>query len=72
MPGRPCAGLPALVNALANRTAETLSAVEGARSTLAESVADLIGRMGNSSAQLGPQPHADRWLAGGVTSSRCG
>ncbi|RUV80350.1 kinesin, partial [Mesorhizobium sp. M1A.F.Ca.IN.022.07.1.1] len=42
----------ALVNALANRTAETLSAVEGARSTLADSVADLIGRMTTSSAQL--------------------
>ena len=42
-----------LVNALASRTAETLSAVEGARSTLADSVADLIGRMGKSSAQLG-------------------
>ncbi|TIN32130.1 MAG: kinesin, partial [Mesorhizobium sp.] len=43
----------ALVDALASRTAETLSAVEGARSTLADSVADLIGRMSTSSAQLG-------------------
>ena len=34
----------ALVNALASRTAETLSAVEGARIDLAEGVADLIGR----------------------------
>ncbi|RWL52677.1 MAG: kinesin, partial [Mesorhizobium sp.] len=42
-----------LVNALASRTAETLSAVEGARSSLADSVADLIGRMTTSSAQLG-------------------
>ncbi|RWB24100.1 MAG: kinesin, partial [Mesorhizobium sp.] len=42
-----------LVNALASRTAETLSAVEGARSTLADSVADLIGRMSTSSSQLG-------------------
>ncbi|RVC42357.1 kinesin, partial [Mesorhizobium sp. M4A.F.Ca.ET.090.04.2.1] len=43
----------ALVNALASRTAETLSAVEGARSTLADSVAELIGRLSTSSAQLG-------------------
>ncbi|WP_432421221.1 hypothetical protein [Mesorhizobium huakuii] len=43
----------ALVNALASRTAETLSAVEGARSSLSDSVADLIGRMTNSSSQLG-------------------
>jgi ABC-type transporter Mla subunit MlaD len=43
----------ALVDALASRTAETLSAVEGARSTLADSVADLIGRMSTSSSQLG-------------------
>ncbi|TPN64443.1 kinesin, partial [Mesorhizobium sp. B1-1-5] len=43
----------ALVNALASRTAETLSAVEGARSSLSDSVADLIGRMTTSSAQLG-------------------
>ncbi|TIM65572.1 MAG: kinesin, partial [Mesorhizobium sp.] len=43
----------ALVDALASRTAETLSAVEGARSTLADSVADLIGRMSTSSGQLG-------------------
>ena len=43
----------ALVNALASRTAETLSAVEGARSSLADSVADLIGRMTTSSSQLG-------------------
>ena len=43
---------PRSVNALASRTAETLSAVEGARSTLAEGVSDLIGRLAASSAQL--------------------
>ncbi|RUY48837.1 kinesin, partial [Mesorhizobium sp. M7A.F.Ca.CA.001.12.1.1] len=43
----------ALVDALASRTAETLSAVEGARSSLSDSVADLIGRMTKSSSQLG-------------------
>ena len=42
----------ALVNALASRTAETLAAVDGARSTLAESVDDLIGRLAASSSQL--------------------
>jgi ABC-type transporter Mla subunit MlaD len=42
-----------LVNALASRTAETLSAVEGARSTLAEGVNSLIGKLTDSSAQLG-------------------
>ena len=41
-----------LVNALANRTAETLAAVEGARSTLSENVDDLIGRLSASSSQL--------------------
>jgi hypothetical protein len=42
----------ALVDALASRTAETLSAVEGANSTLAESVQSLIARMTASSSQL--------------------
>ncbi|MGO4840191.1 hypothetical protein AB4144_48885, partial [Rhizobiaceae sp. 2RAB30] len=43
----------ALVNALANRTAETLSAVDGARSGLAKGVSDLIDRLSASSRQLG-------------------
>ena len=43
----------ALVNALANRTAETLAAVDGARRTLSENVDDVIGRLSASSAQLG-------------------
>src|SRR5690606_15679065 len=42
-----------LSNALANRTAETLSAVENARATLAENINDLIGRLGTSSQGLG-------------------
>ncbi|MBN9272725.1 MAG: kinesin, partial [Mesorhizobium sp.] len=42
-----------LVDAIAARTAETLSAVDGARSTLADNVSDLIGRMTASSSQLG-------------------
>ena len=42
----------ALVNALANRTAETLAAVEGARTTLSEGVTDLIDRLSASSSQL--------------------
>ena len=43
----------ALVNALANRTAETLAAVDGARRTLSENVDDVIGRLSASNAQLG-------------------
>jgi ABC-type transporter Mla subunit MlaD len=42
----------ALAEAIASRTAETLSSVENARNALAESVSGLIGRMGQSSAQL--------------------
>jgi ABC-type transporter Mla subunit MlaD len=42
-----------LSSALANRTAETLSAVENARATLAENINDLIGRLGASSQGLG-------------------
>ncbi|MGD9915628.1 MAG: kinesin, partial [Rhizobiaceae bacterium] len=42
----------ALVNALASRTAETLAAVDGARSELAGGVADLIDRLSASSDQL--------------------
>ena len=41
-----------LVNAMANRTAETLAALEGARSTLSDNVNDLIGRLSASSSQL--------------------
>src|SRR5690606_2031822 len=41
-----------LVDALANRTAETLSAVEGARNSLATGVSGLIENLGTSSAQL--------------------
>lgn len=41
-----------LVNALASRTAETLAAVNGARSSLSESINDLIGRLSASSSQL--------------------
>ena len=42
-----------LVNALASRTAETLSAVEGARDNLASGVSSLIDRLAASSSQLG-------------------
>ncbi len=41
-----------LADAIASRTAETLAAVDGARSSLAGNVADLIDRMTASSAQL--------------------
>ncbi len=43
----------ALVDALSICTSETLSAVDGARSTLAESMVNLIDRMTASSSQLG-------------------
>jgi ABC-type transporter Mla subunit MlaD len=42
-----------LVNALAARTAETLAAVDHARNTLGEGVADLIERLTSSNSQLG-------------------
>jgi phage-related protein len=43
----------ALVNALANRTAETLTAVEGAKTGLVEGVSDLIDRLSASNSKLG-------------------
>jgi len=43
----------ALVNALASRTAETLSAVEGARVSLSDSVDELLKRLTASSSSLG-------------------
>lgn len=43
----------ALVNALANRTAETISAVQEAKSNLSQGVGGLIDRLANSNAELG-------------------
>ncbi len=53
-PPTSCApGNEALAEALANRTAETLAAVDGARNNLATGVSELIGRMSASSSKLG-------------------
>ncbi|MEP0695950.1 MAG: kinesin, partial [Nitratireductor sp.] len=43
----------ALVNAIASRTAESLSAMEGARETLAGKVNELLDRLAHSSSRLG-------------------